>query len=311
MFLYQGVPVELEFREYRFDESFPFIALLDGQFTFPKPSPTLSFLHFHNCMEIGICRSGSQTLYVEQRRMTFQAGDLCIIPPYAMHITQQEAGCGEGADCEYLYFIPELLLKELYPEQFPPEMLWYKYMDYENIFHSSDCPEIWSILQNVLTEAKNASSGYTYAVRGLLQMFLIQMGRILSPGRQEDTTGYYRRSSLFPAIQYIGQNYAGRILVRDLAQMCGMTPSAFSRSFQTLFRQTPASYLRMVRLQHACDLLYSTEKSILDISLESGFASVSNFNRSFLEQYQRTPRQWRNAKRSVQKKDLKHSLFTV
>lgn len=65
----------------------------------------------------------------------------------------------------------------------------------------------------------------------------------------------------------------------------------------------------MVKLQKACELLYSTEMSILDIALESGFQSLSAFNRAFLKSYQKSPSKWRQEKCSVRKKNVRYSPY--
>ena len=82
MFQYHGYLVELEYREYKLPESFPCIALLQGEFSFsPGSSGPLTYLHFHNCVEIGICHAGGKDLYVEDSHERFCTGDISVIPP--------------------------------------------------------------------------------------------------------------------------------------------------------------------------------------------------------------------------------------
>lgn len=90
----------------------------------PGSSGPLTYLHFHNCVEIGICHAGGKDLYVEDSHERFCTGDISVIPPYTIHISQNREG-QEGEDCEYLYFSPEELLKPFYPNGLPEHLLWY------------------------------------------------------------------------------------------------------------------------------------------------------------------------------------------
>ena len=51
--------------------------------------------------------------------------------------------------------------------------------------------------------------------------------------------------------------------------------------FPKLFGRTFAKYLAEARVVQACTLLSDTDKSVAEIAIETGFGSVSNFNRMF------------------------------
>jgi transcriptional regulator GlxA family with amidase domain len=55
----------------------------------------------------------------------------------------------------------------------------------------------------------------------------------------------------------------------------------------------PAQWLMQKRLSHAEILLKTTEKSISDIVLESGFESGAHFSRVFKNQFGESPFQYR------------------
>ena len=56
---------------------------------------------------------------------------------------------------------------------------------------------------------------------------------------------------------------------------------------------SPLEYIHRLRINRACDLLLSTNDSILDISLAVGFDSVSSFNRQFIQATGLAPSKWR------------------
>ena len=94
-----------------------------------------------------------------------------------------------------------------------------------------------------------------------------------------------------------------------LSQLCGLSQRRFLEEFKNSFHQTPLQYVRILRIQKACHLLTSTESSILDIALLTGFQSVSSFNRQFLSLMGRSPQAFRNEKRSILKKDPRYAPY--
>ena len=56
---------------------------------------------------------------------------------------------------------------------------------------------------------------------------------------------------------------------------------------------TSIEYTNNYRLEKASALLSSTDKSIMEISLDVGFNSVSYFNKLFKNKYKLTPKEFR------------------
>ncbi|MDZ4821776.1 MAG: AraC family transcriptional regulator [Planctomycetota bacterium] len=95
------------------------------------------------------------------------------------------------------------------------------------------------------------------------------------------------------ACKFIHENYRRPIEQRELADQLGMTPAAFSRLFRRVTGLTFVHYVNQVRVKHACTLLAESSESISQISLDSGFENLSNFNRQFLRWKKVTPRNFR------------------
>lgn len=57
--------------------------------------------------------------------------------------------------------------------------------------------------------------------------------------------------------------------------------------------RTFISWLKEVRIGHACRLLSQTDQPVLEIAIDSGFGNLSNFNRAFRQLSGRPPRAWR------------------
>ncbi len=92
---------------------------------------------------------------------------------------------------------------------------------------------------------------------------------------------------------YIDKNYATDVRLSVLADLVGMTPTAFSRFFSQRTGKTISEYVIDIRLGHAARYLVDSTMSILEICYACGFNNVSNFNRLFKKKKGCTPKVFR------------------
>ena len=93
--------------------------------------------------------------------------------------------------------------------------------------------------------------------------------------------------------QYIDANYAKPLKLADLADLVGMSSVAFSRFFRQRTGRTLSEYIIDIRLGYAARMLVDSTKNISEICYECGFNNLSNFNRTFKEKRNYTPRDFR------------------
>lgn len=98
---------------------------------------------------------------------------------------------------------------------------------------------------------------------------------------------------LWPVIRHLETHYGETISMQAMAAMAGLSSTHFNRRFQQLFRSTPTEHLRSIRVQVACRLLSTTQRSLLEIAMETGFTDQSHFTRCFRESTGLTPRAYR------------------
>jgi AraC-like DNA-binding protein len=94
--------------------------------------------------------------------------------------------------------------------------------------------------------------------------------------------------------EYVMQNYKEEIKLNDIAGLANMSESAFSRYFKKRTRKTFSTFLTEIRIEHACKLLQKDKHSVSEISFESGFNNLSNFNRQFKSVKNTTPLNYRS-----------------
>ncbi|MFJ2648988.1 AraC family transcriptional regulator N-terminal domain-containing protein [Streptomyces sp. NPDC087420] len=83
------------------------------------------------------------------------------------------------------------------------------------------------------------------------------------------------------AVRRIRENYAEPFRVEDLAQIAGMSVSAFHRNFQTVTGMSPIQFQKRIRLQEARLLLAGRPSDVSGVGLRVGYDSPSQFSREY------------------------------
>ncbi len=95
------------------------------------------------------------------------------------------------------------------------------------------------------------------------------------------------------ALEYIHSKYTTEISLDQISMVAGFSKYHFLRIFREYLGVTPGEYVRSLRLTHAKELLLKTKIDLTSIALESGFQSLSSFDRVFRKQYGMNPSAYR------------------
>ena len=98
---------------------------------------------------------------------------------------------------------------------------------------------------------------------------------------------------IFKVKNYINENYMDELRLAQLAEIAGMSASAFSRFFKQHTGRNLSDYIIDIRLGYATRKLVDTSRSISEISFECGFNNLSNFNRIFKKKKGCSPSEFR------------------
>ena len=82
---------------------------------------------------------------------------------------------------------------------------------------------------------------------------------------------------------FVMKNFTRKISLDEVSEVANMTPSAFSRHFKRHANKTFSKFLSQIRIGYACKLILEKDFSISQACFESGFQTLSNFNRQFKE----------------------------
>lgn len=93
---------------------------------------------------------------------------------------------------------------------------------------------------------------------------------------------------------FISHHYKDELRLPELADLVGMSPSAFSRFFKLSTGKTLSEYMVDMRLGSAARRLVDTTDSVSEICYDCGFNTLSNFNRLFRKHKGCSPTEFRD-----------------
>ena len=114
-------------------------------------------------------------------------------------------------------------------------------------------------------------------------------------------------------ISYIDANFETQIRLQDLAEQENLSPTHFSHLFTSLFGVTFQDYVNIKRMEQCIRLMPNKEKTLLEISYESGFSDPKYMNRMFIKHYGYTPKEYRRrlGVEQVEVKQVIHETETI
>jgi AraC-like DNA-binding protein len=93
--------------------------------------------------------------------------------------------------------------------------------------------------------------------------------------------------------EVVDDHLFSNISIDDLASLSNLSPSTFKRTFQSMFNDTPANYMRVKRLERAKKLLTITSLTVGEIAFQTCFNDISHLSRSFKAAYGCSPLAYR------------------
>jgi AraC-like DNA-binding protein len=149
----------------------------------------------------------------------------------------------------------------------------------------------------LLHEAQNPTPGSAIMINRLLDLLFIQVVRdwgARSP-RNLSWLGGLGDAQIGRALSTIHQNPAHGWTVAALADIAGLSRSAFAVRFADIVGQTPLKYVATWRLDRAADHLRVGAARISEIATLSGYGSEAALSSAFKQQFGVGPAQYRRS----------------
>lgn len=279
----------VEFRYYEMPSQSYLLALLGESWIMNYGTEAV---HFHNYLEIGYCYYGEGHMMLEGENFEYRGQMFTVIPKRCPHCTRSEQQ--QISRWEYLFIDVEGFLKEVYKERPGMQKKLVSRLNGRPVIAScGQYPQIAGLIRNILEEMREKQEFHKESIRGYLLALLVELARKSEEGEETLQPGGDEKR-IAVVLDYIAEKFAEDIKVSDLAALCHVSETHFRRIFEKMMNVSPAEYMNMIRIQHACTLLKETRESVETVREKVGFSTASTFNRNFQKMVQMSPRQWRN-----------------
>ena len=239
-------------------------------------------MHFHDSVEITLLEKGTCHQIIN--------GTEYFMPTYTYTIMcrQDYHRFYDYSTDNLLYnlmimpsLLPESVLKTL--EEIPSDKI---------CTLPEDVGKIVLSIMDALAQAQSARGNYIPSLVSSLCQNLIDV--FLCHYQTHATSKTVSNDSILQnALIYINSNYTNAITLNDIAKHANCNPSYLSEYFHKQMDVTIKQYVTILRIKRAKNLLTATNRSMLSICYESGFTSISSFNRNFLEVENLSPSAYR------------------
>lgn len=247
-----------------------------------KASETLIREYYVSCnFRLCMINSGNGIWQIGDGLYTIKAGDVVILDNRQKRafIEAPEDGIG----LTIIDFEPQFVINT------PFAGLFFRNDSYNCVI--SEHMEINRLVKELEHESTSKLINHHLIVGAKLIEILALIGRFFNI----NTDNYNINEDMCRALDYIRSNYTSDISLSSIATLLHMSPTTFSKRFSQSMKITFSEYVMQKRIHHAIHLLEKTNKTVLDISLESGFNNMANFYKAFKKVATNTPNYYRNA----------------
>jgi AraC-like DNA-binding protein len=255
----------------------------------------------HDYFEVVYMCAGKGSLRVQDRVLEMRAGDLFVMGSTLYHSLEYHEG--PQFTVAALFFLPDLIRAD------GPDSAEYltPYLVQDSLFphvvyhQNKVVAEVFELIQKIHAELPATSALAKLSIKTYLKMMLILLVNQYSSFEGVVET-FQRQEAVLDRLQilfdYVEKNYGRSIHVSDAAGVSGVSESHFMNFFRKATGQSFMAYLNHYRIERAQLLLLTTEKSILEISIETGFCDQSYFGTVFSRLVGVTPASYRRRFRS-------------
>ena len=162
--------------------------------------------------------------------------------------------------------------------------------------------EFKKVLLSIVKEYSEKKTAYEIAVKALLyqMMTLLFRSDIITPTDIGSFASVQDLEKIHTALRYIEKNYDKPVSLAELCEISNYEYHYFCRLFRRCTGKTFVQYLNFIRLHVARRLILTTDHSITDIAVQSGYGNFSYFNRMFKAQFGQSPSVYRkNTRKNI------------
>ena len=257
------------------------------QFSVDKKS-AMGTPHSHDFYELYFLLDGKRTFFINNKMFNVSSNTLIVVPPYSLHKTE-----GEAYSRININVSPDLLTKS--QNEFLQKAS-------EKIAVKIN-PQHRSLIEQLLSEGANMQTTHlgskNEALLTLTQaiLVLLSMQKWTSLSASANTLKEGEVSpDVLKIIDYVNSHYTEDVQIKDICNEFYISKASLCKKFKDVMNCSVMKYVLELRLNKAKSLLRDTNKSIEEISQESGFSSANYFGLTFKKSIGLSPLNFRKSR---------------
>lgn len=247
------------------------------------PNILLCNMHWHERVEFMLVTSGTLHFRLNSFETILKEGQLAIVTPHAQHyaLTGQD-----GCSLKTLMFDLEAFYNQLpITEHFfkPVVEQTASFVPY------TDHPDVIRVVKSIVekdTDEDNLTP--LFRVGKVYELITLLYRHCLA----EEASEIMSQNQLQDVLDYINLHFCENISSADLARKFNYSEGYFCRHFKIVTGLSPMTYIRILRLEKARELLHNGQQSFSEIATCCGFSSSTYFTRCFKSHFEMTPSEY-------------------
>ncbi len=260
-------------------------------------------LHFHPEYQISLILEGHGKSTIGNHIDPFSPNEVYIIGADVPHVFKNDSAYYSAGTPLQSHIISLFFKESAFGKDFfqLPEMYAVRQFLKECARGVKLCRPLAERIRPLILELRKLSGAMRIIqlIQILHQTALSEEKHFLGPVGYTPEERKVRSSRLNRTIRYISENFDRPISLEEAANVANLSKHAFCRFFKKSTHKSFVDYLNEFRVGMACKLLSRTSYNISQVSMLSGFNTISYFNRQFKKYMHCTPTEYRNWQREL------------
>ena len=241
--------------------------------------------HWHEELEFNYIVSGSVILTTTNQSCVFQRGEGFFINTNVL-CTMNASEEGQTAVMDSHLFHPAFLgghFKSIFSTKYLDPVLQNKSLELLELRGTTPSQKklLDLLRQAALLQRRDNTEFQTRNI--FSEIWLLLLEELQNAKAPSGPLKGVSRERIQTMIAFIQQNYSEKLSLEEIARSASVSKSECLRCFRTCIQRTPFEYLLDYRLEMAERLLRTTDASVLDIALKTGFSNGAYFGKLFKE----------------------------
>ena len=243
-------------------------------------------LHWHKCYEIDFVASGRGKHIFNGKEFDFQRGAIYLsrlTDYHEIHLTS-----------------PGFIHRITLPKVCMPEDFWRSMIKTKANLITQLSPSMAKYIENLflLLESRPDFNSLEekYIQQSLLNVIIMLFTYEVNTNPQDEYVP--EKQKVFDVLLYLQDNFRRKLTLDIVSKEMQTNANYLNGIFKKYTGRTIYSEIKQFRLHYASRLAVETDMQIKEICQNCGYTDLSNFQRDFKKQYNLTPQEYREKKRS-------------